>query len=60
MDKWKYQNKPCYLENCVVKEPCKQRQLQFLEAPLVQQADGELKNQQGADYTHHITTSPLL
>ena len=20
-----YQNKPCYLENCVVREPCKQR-----------------------------------
>ena len=25
MDKWEYQNKPCYLENRVVREPCKQR-----------------------------------
>ena len=25
MDKWEYQNKPCYLENHVVREPCKQR-----------------------------------
>ena len=25
MDKWEYQNKPCYLENCVVREPCKRR-----------------------------------
>ena len=22
---WKYQNKPCYLENRVVREPCKRR-----------------------------------
>ena len=22
MDKWEYQNQPCYLENCVVREPC--------------------------------------
>ena len=25
MDKWEYQNKPCYLENRVVREPCKWR-----------------------------------
>ena len=25
LDKWEYQNKPCYLENRVVREPCKQR-----------------------------------
>ena len=25
MDKWEYQNKPCYLENRVVTESCKQR-----------------------------------
>ena len=25
MNKWEYQNKPCYLENSVVREPCKQR-----------------------------------
>ena len=25
MDKWEYQNKQCYLENRVVREPCKQR-----------------------------------
>ena len=25
MEKWEYQNKSCYLENCVVREPCKQR-----------------------------------
>ena len=25
MDKWEYQDKPCYLENHVVREPCKQR-----------------------------------
>ena len=25
MDKWEYHNKPCYLENCVVREPCKRR-----------------------------------
>ena len=25
MDKWEYQNKPCYLENRVVREPCKRR-----------------------------------
>ena len=25
MDKWEYQNKPRYLENRVVREPCKQR-----------------------------------
>ena len=25
MDKWKYQNKPCYLENRVVREPCAQK-----------------------------------
>ena len=25
MVKWEYQNKRCYLENCVVREPCKQR-----------------------------------
>ena len=24
MKKWEYQNKPCYLENRVVREPCKQ------------------------------------
>ena len=25
MDKWEYQNKPCYLENSNVKEPCKRK-----------------------------------
>ena len=25
MDKWEYQNKPCYLENRVVREPCKRK-----------------------------------
>ena len=25
MDKWEYQKKPCYLENRVIREPCKQR-----------------------------------
>ena len=25
MDKWEYQNKPCFLENRVVREPCKWR-----------------------------------
>ena len=25
MDKWEYQNKPCYLENRAISEPCKQR-----------------------------------
>ena len=25
MDKWEYQNKPCCLENCVVRELCKRR-----------------------------------
>ena len=25
MDKYEYQNKPCYLENRVVRETCKQR-----------------------------------
>ena len=25
MGKWEYQNKPCYLQNCVVRELCKRR-----------------------------------
>ena len=31
MDKREYQNKPCYLENCVVREPCKQRTACIME-----------------------------
>ena len=33
MDKWEYQNKPCYLENRVAREPCKQRTACIKEIP---------------------------
>ena len=35
MDKWEYQNKPCYLEDRVVREPCKQRTADELQRTLV-------------------------
>ena len=31
MEKLEYQNKPCYLENRVVREPCKQRSACILQ-----------------------------
>ena len=34
MDKWEYQNEPCYLENCVLREQCKRRTARITESLL--------------------------